>query len=546
VRGARSSTAASVGPIGVAALLALTAWATLAWAGARRDKAAAGTAATVRFTSGVAAGEPRSDRITLWTRLDRPARVELVLARDRHLRRARRTRVLRASAAHDYTVAVTVRGLAPGARYWYRFRSGRARSPLGTFRTAPASSANATVRFAWTGDFDATPAPGARRPYWNDFRIFAAMARERNDFNIALGDTIYSDSEVPGALRPIALTVAAKWAKYRRNLEQRPLRQLRAGAALFSHWDDHEFVNDFSPFEREFSNGVRIDGRTLYRRGLRAFRDYAPVAYSRRLGIYRSVRWGRNLDLFFLDERSFRSSKASAGGVCDNPITGEPDLAPTAPPDKRALFAALVPSLAAPVAQRCLETIRSPARTMLGRAQRERFLSDLRRSRARFKVVVNEVPMQQFYALPYDRWEGYEAERRTLVRAIARVPGTVVITTDVHATLVNDVRLRTLEAGGPQPSGVLEVTVGPAATANFGLEIDTAVGRSGAGRLVDDVFFEPPPPAGVGMRCSVIDRFAYGQVTVTGRELRIVPKGEDGRPLREESGRLCGPFVVRR
>ncbi|WP_093115323.1 alkaline phosphatase D family protein [Thermoleophilum album] len=499
-----------------------------------------------RFTAGVAAGEPRTDRVTLWTRVDRQALLELVVARDRALRRARRIRLVRATSAHDFTAQVTVRGLNPGTRYWYRFRAGRSRSPLGTFVTAPSRAAAKTVRFAWTGDFDATATPGQTRPYWNDLRIFSAMARERNDFNIALGDTIYSDSEVPGALRPIALTVAQKWAKYRRNLAQAPLRRLRATAALFSHWDDHEFVNDFSPFERSFSNGVQIDGRLLYQRGLRAFRDYAPVAYSRRLGIYRSVRWGRNLELFFLDERSFRSAKASAGGVCDNPQTGAPDLAPTAPADKRALFAALVPSLAAPVAQRCLDTIRSPQRTMLGRAQREQFLRDLRRSTARFKVIVNEVPMQQFYALPYDRWEGYEAERRALLREIARVPGTVVITTDVHAVLAGDVRYRTLESGGPQPSGLLEVTVGPAATANFGLEIDTAVGRPNAGRLVDDVFFEPPPPNGVGMRCSVIDRFSYGEVSVGARELRIVPKDDRGRPLREEDGKPCGPFVVRR
>ena len=56
-----------------------------------------------------------------------------------------------------------------------------------------------------------------------------------------------------------------------------------------------------------------------------AFRDYAPVAYSSRNGLYRTVRWGRNLELFFLDERSFRSANADDGGVCNNPHTGEPD-----------------------------------------------------------------------------------------------------------------------------------------------------------------------------------------------------------------------------
>ena len=89
-------------------------------------------------------------------------------------------------------------------------------------------------------------------------------------------------------------------------------------------------MNDFSPAENTFSNNVNINGGTLYRRGVAAFRDYAPVNYSRRNGLYRSFRWGRNLEVFFLDQRSFRSAKADEGGVCNNPQTGEPDLAPTA------------------------------------------------------------------------------------------------------------------------------------------------------------------------------------------------------------------------
>jgi phosphodiesterase/alkaline phosphatase D-like protein len=62
---------------------------------------------------------------------------------------------------------------------------------------------------------------------------------------------------------------------------------------------------------------------------------------------------------------------------------------------------------------------------------------------------MNEMPIQQFYSLPYDRWEGYEAERRRLLTFISKnVKDVVFLTTDVQATLVNDARLQTLEAGG--------------------------------------------------------------------------------------------------
>ena len=71
------------------------------------------------------------------------------------------------------------------------------------------------------------------------------------------------------------------------------------------------------------------------------------------------------------------------------------------------------------------------------------------------------------------------------------------------------------------------------------MEISDATGVPGAGDLVDTAFFEPQPPTGVGMRCSILDRYSYGQVRVTAERLTITPKGIGGRPL------PCGPIVLR-
>ena len=404
--------------------------------------------------------------------------------------------------------------------------------------------ADATVEFAYSGDTDFGAEPGQTASYWNDGGVLRRMKAERNAFNIHLGDTIYSDSEVPGLLEPIALSVQQKWDKYKLNLGNPSLGALRGATGFYSHWDDHEFVNDFSPAESTFSNNVTIDGHTLYQQGVKAFRDYAPVRWSAGSGLYRKVRWGRNLELFFLDERSFRSAKADEGGVCNNPQTGQPDYAPTAPQSTRLAFAAFLPSFAEPVSQQCLDTIRSADRTLLGGPQLARFLRDVKRSTARFKVVMNEVPIQQFYALPYDRWEGYEADRQRVLSGLRSVKNVVFLTTDDHATLVNDVRFQTLESGGPRDSGILEVTVGPVATGNLALEVDSITGRPGTATLADTVFFQTQPPAGVGMRCSVLDKFSYGEVKVTGKRLTFTPKGIDGRPQRDGS-RPCGPFVLK-
>ncbi len=491
------------------------------------------------FSLGVTAGEVTSKGAVLWAKAKKPGRYTVTVARNKRLTRGARGSRARARKSHDNTVQVPVRGLRPGTRYWFRFSRGRLRSDVGTFRTAPKPSQSKTIEFAWSGDQDFNSRPGERGPYWNDGPVLRQMKAEKNHFNVMLGDTIYSDSEIPDRLNPIALTVKQKWAKYRINLANRSLRALRASTGFYSHWDDHEFVNDFSPAENSFDNGVNVNGRTLYRRGVQAFRDYSPVRYTKRDGLYRTIRWGRNLEVFFLDQRSFRSANADEGGVCNNPQSGEPDVAPTAPQSTRTAFAAVTPSLAQPVPPACIERIRDPQRTYLGRRQMERFKAAVANSSARFKVIMNELPIQQYYVLPYDRWEGYEAERQELLRHLRdNVKNVVFLTTDVHATLVNDARLQTLESGGAQNSGIWDVTVGPVATANFGLEIDETTGQPNSGALVDNFFFTPPPPNGVGMYCAVIDQFSYGQVRVTNSQLTITPKDQNGVPL-TDNGHPC-------
>jgi len=504
--------------------------------------AAPASAAPTAFRLGVAAGDVTSSSAIVWGRANRSGRVRLLVARNRDLTRARRRFVLTARRTDDATIAKRVRGLAAGRRYWFRWYQGRGRSARGTFRTAPSPNQDRLIEFAWTGDTDFNSAPGQTKPYWNDGGVFAAMRRENNTFNVHMGDTIYSDSEIPGRLNPIALTTRAKWDKYKINLENRQLRGLRGSAGFYSHWDDHEFVNDFSPNESTFSNNVNIPGDVLYGRGVRAFRDYAPVGYNGRDGLYRSFRWGKNLEMFYLDQRSFRSAKADEGGRCDNPTTGSADVAPTAPSTTRNVFGAALPStgLSDPVSPACLQAIRDPNRTYLGRRQMERFKQAIANSDARFKVVMNELPIQQYYVLPYDRWEGYEAERQELLGFLRDkgIKNTIFLTTDVHATLVNDARFQTLESGGPRNSGFFDFTVGSAATENFRSEIDGAT-SDGAGQLADDFFLEPEPPLGVGMRCSNLTEFSYGHVRVSNSRLVVSPRNINGRPLAE-----CDPLEI--
>ena len=482
------------------------------------------------FYFGVAAGEITATSTMLWTRAPSAGPVTAVVwAPASHTVENMSFRAT-ARASDDFTVRVSATGLEPATTYRYRFLRGRALSATGTFETAPLPTANVVVRFAFSGDADATPGPNGK-PGFNDFQVYGRMAAEHNDFNINLGDTIYSDSELTGSVP--ALTVRAKWQKYKLGLALPNLRKLRATAGLYSQWDDHEFSNDFSRAE---------NGEAVYRAGVKAFTDYAPVTYTAKDGLYRTFRWGKNLELFFLDERSFRSAKASAGGVCDN--DGSPDLAPTAPAAVRAAFATLVPSLANPAPAACVAAIDAPSRTFLGVRQHAEFVKAIRASTATFKAVVNEVPIQQFYQLPYDRWEGYAAERAKLLSDLAGVKNVVFLATDTHANLIGEIRTKTLEPGGPVGTGMWEVVTGPVATNTYAKEIDAALGKPGFGDLVTALFLKPPPPRGIGMRCAATDVYSYAEVKVTATTLTVSPKTATGAPVREKTGGVCAPLVL--
>ena len=474
------------------------------------------------FRYGVAAGEMTPTSARLWTRAPRPGPVVLTLtAPGKEPRRF----PLRATAAADLTVQRTVVGLRPGTTYRYAFSQGRAASPTGSFGTAPAPISSRTVRFAISGDADATPGADGK-PGFNGFETYGAMARARNDFDLNFGDTIYSDSEVGGA--PAARTVPQKWAKYRLGLALEPLRRLRAATGVYSGWDDHEFVNDFSRAE---------NGDAIYRAGVRAFLDYTPATYRSRTGLYRTFRWGRNLELFFLDGRSFRSAKVTA--ACGG------DIAPTAPPAVRQAFATLAPALAKPVPQSCLDAIDSPQRTLLGAAQLAAFTKAVRASTATFKVVVNPVPLMQLYALPYDRWEGYAADRKRVLDVLRGVRNVVVLTTDTHAHLIGEIRTDTFAPGGPVGTGIWEVVTGPVATNTYAREIDSFLGAPGFGAVVTAAFFEPDPPRGLGLRCAQTDRYGYAQVTVTATALTVQPRTASGGVVPDVTGAPCLPLVVR-
>ncbi|HEX6712768.1 MAG TPA: alkaline phosphatase D family protein, partial [Thermoleophilaceae bacterium] len=436
-------------------------------------------AAAAGFGYGVAAAEVTPTSALLWAHPGKAGTVQLIVAQDKKFARGRKTKTLTASAADDLTVQSRVTGLAAGKRYYYFFVQGRQRSDIGTFATAPRRSAAKTIRFAVTGDAD--PVRTSGRNFWNkdgsaDWATYKAMTRERNAFNVNLGDTMYSDAEVAQGF-PLALSLAQKRDKYKLGLTYKNLLAMRRSGAVYNQWDDHEFVDDFNRHSEAcdvgsvFSDSYACDTNAIWDAGVKAFREYMPVSYSEQDGTYRTFRWGKNLEIFILDERSFRSLRASevkqdpsapepTAHVCDT--DGNDDVAPRVPQRIRNLFGLVYKPLSSPIAPACITALEDPSRTMLGQRQYDAFTSAIKKSTAKWKVIINEVPMMELGINPYDDWEGYEAEREKLLTFLKNnVKNVAIVTTDFHSNWVVDARIKTWpEHGGPVPSGIKEFVAG--------------------------------------------------------------------------------------
>jgi len=410
----------------------------------------AATAPTVSFPDGVASGDVTDSTAVLWTRVDTatPIKVEVSTAMDFRDPLAF-SQTLQPSAGDDLTLKVLATDLEAATTYFYRFGRGPAKSPVGTFTTAPSKRDPASVSFAFAADTDYL------QQYFdgNRFEILDSIAVESGlDFWVYLGDTIYSDSSLRRlvGLSPAAKTLDEYRQEYRKNRALPALPNLLKTLPTYVVWDDHEVYNDY--------NGQTVDP-ARYANGRKAFFENMPTLEEGLLKdpscagrpIFRSYKRGSEVEVFVLDERSCRSADAEAACATG---PGTVDLAPTLPEfpspyNFRTQVRSMLASGGLPAAQvdlllplqpstACLQTLYDPARTVLGPVQKQALKDALVTSTARFKVIVNEYPIFQFFATPYDRWEGYAAERAELLRFIrSHVTGTTLfVTSDSHASMI--------------------------------------------------------------------------------------------------------------
>jgi alkaline phosphatase D len=284
-------------------------------------------------THGVQSGDVSVDSGMVWARADRPSRMTVEVSTTESFAAIRTGAFADALPETDFAAKVLLENLPPGQDIFYRVRFQDLSSPAivgepvtGRFRTAP--SDRRSVSFVWSGDtagqgWGIDEARGGMRTY-------AAMQKNRPDFFIHSGDTVYADVPLQREVKlpdgtlwknlvteeksKPAETLAEFRGNFKYNLLDRNLRTFNAEVPMFAQWDDHEVSNNWWPDEdltgaKHRRLGYReTQARVLMQRASRAFHEFLPIrSFANEPGrVYRRISYGPLLDVFMLDMRSYR------------------------------------------------------------------------------------------------------------------------------------------------------------------------------------------------------------------------------------------------
>ena len=445
------------------------------------------------------------------------------VAEDAEFRRVVATVQVPASAAADWTARVLVGGLKPARIYWYRFTDADGNgSRIGRTITAPSPTDARPVNFAFVScqNINEGKLNGYRRMMFEDERKPAA---EQLGFVLHLGDFIYEVVQYPEEVKTrydrtiyevarlpaepdsikvsnfhMPLTVEGYRAIYKGYLHDPDLQDARARWPFVCMWDNHEF----SWLGRQSvvqAPGIQRPGQTVKVAANQAWFEYIParvtapsgslaefgppavqnveikqwdkndlglepnnLAAIRSLIAYRTLRYGRHLDLIITDQYSFKGADASdhedVGKLYDPAWAGA-----FSEPAMIALDAGRTANGGNPPTTLSFRdaTISNPRkdsepRTILGVEQKAWFKDQLKRSTATWKIWANSLgaldiridpeniptsmvekrwPANTFGILRSDEWSAAYHERGEIYDLVrdAKITGFGILSGDRHS-----------------------------------------------------------------------------------------------------------------
>ncbi len=442
--------------------------------GAGSDASAAVVAPKMAaFLHGVASGDPLVDRVILWTRVTldapMPVRVDWVMSKAMALTTPVAGGSFVSDANRDFTVKVDPAGLASYTTYYYQFSVTKAdgsvvKSPIGRTKTAPKAGDTDRLRMV---------SASCQNYTFGYFNAYGAMALKKDiDVMLFLGDYIYETATTgtpptgrnhfPAKEITMLVDYRQRHAQYKTDPD---LQAIHRQIPWICIWDDHETTdNSFHTGANNHTEATATapnEGKWVDRMGwaIRAYFEWMPIR--------------DNKDMSF----------DSPNGEGFTP-EGHGSIQRTIPYGDLADLIMLDTRLAARVVQLDTTTV-TEAQTILGKTQREWFLGQLSTSKAKWKVIGQQVTFAPIKVAPLpeamggtflnsDAWDGYRFDRNAVMKHIKdnKINNIVFLSGDTHVVTAFDLPIEPSDPTQYNPvtgSGSLAVEFSNSAVANVGI-----------------------------------------------------------------------------
>jgi len=206
-------------------------------------------------------------------------------------------------AAHDFTIQIPLIDLRPGAAYeltvYGHDEEGSVTASLdGEFRTPPDQETIAAVR----GVIVTGQGIGTTDHQEKGHRVYDDFLRLRPDFFVHTGDVVYYDND-EGGRQPLSTNAAMARQRWNRMFTFEWNQEFHRHVSSYYMKDDHDTLkNDCWPGQ--------TFGDLTFDQGLAIFREQVPSSHLP----YRTFRWGRDLQIWLLEGRDFRTPNPDPDG----------------------------------------------------------------------------------------------------------------------------------------------------------------------------------------------------------------------------------------
>ncbi|VGO12259.1 Alkaline phosphatase D [Pontiella desulfatans] len=231
-------------------------------------------------------------------------------------------------ATTDFTAKFELAGLKAATEYSLRMESDSGTHFNGMFKTAPPVGEGADVSFAVVTGQDFNRRDDAKKGH----KIYPHMQKLGLDFFVHTGDIEYYDKSQPYA-------TSLEYARFKMARMYGLPNQVAFHSSMPSYFikDDHDTTKNDAWPEQAY-------GELTWNQGLELFREHFPVLDKN----YRTIRWGKDLQVWLMEGRDFRSPNTMKDG---------------------------------------------PAKSIWGKEQKEWFFRTVKESDATFKVLISPTPV---------------------------------------------------------------------------------------------------------------------------------------------------------